>query len=78
MTIHQNGEAFRGRIGLGSPGTSGYIHGLARQQILEFGVSLEPGDIVISGGITKMLPVKAGDEFLFRSQVNRSLTVTFS
>ncbi len=44
----------------------------------EFGVSLEPGDVIISGGITKMLPVKAGDEFVFSLTGQPDLAVTFS
>jgi len=34
--------------------------------------------IVISGGITKMLPVKADDEFIFSLTGQPDLTVTFS
>jgi 2-keto-4-pentenoate hydratase len=44
----------------------------------EFGVSLEPGDVIISGGITKMLPVRAGDEFVFSLTGQPDLAVTFS
>ncbi len=47
-------------------------------KLSEFGVSLEPGDIVISGGITKMLPVKSGDEFVFALSGQPELTVLFS
>jgi 2-keto-4-pentenoate hydratase len=46
-------------------------------KLSEFGVSLEPGDIVISGGITKMLPVKAGDSFMFALSGQPELTVSF-
>jgi 2-keto-4-pentenoate hydratase len=43
-----------------------------------FGVALEPGDVIISGGITKMLPVRAGDEFVFSLTSQPDLAVTFS
>lgn len=46
-------------------------------KLSEFGVSLEPGDIVISGGITKMLPVKASDEFVFALSGQPELMVSF-
>ena len=46
-------------------------------KLSEFDVSLEPGDIVISGGITKMLPVSAGDEFVFSLSGQPDLTVSF-
>jgi len=47
-------------------------------KLSEFGVSLEPGDIIISGGITKMLPVRAGDEFIFSLTGQPALTVSFT
>lgn len=46
-------------------------------KLSEFGVALEPGDVVISGGITKMLPVKAGDTFVFSLTGQPALTVSF-
>lgn len=78
MTIHHNGELAAegaGAAALGHPATS---TAWLANKLLEFGVSLEPGDIVISGGITKMLPVKAGDEFRFTLTSQPDLTVTFS
>ena len=78
MTIYHNGTPAAEGLGsaaLGHPATS---TAWLANKLLEFGVSLEPGDIVISGGITKMLPVKAGDEFLFSLTGQPSLTVTFS
>jgi 2-keto-4-pentenoate hydratase len=77
MTIHHNGVQAAEGIGsaaLGHPATS---TAWLANKLLEFGVFLEPGDIVISGGITKMLPVKAGDEFLFSLTGQPSLTVIF-
>jgi len=78
MTIHHNGELAAEGLGsaaLGHPATS---TAWLANKLLEFGVSLEPGDVVISGGITKMLPVKAGDEFRFALTGQPDLTVTFS
>jgi 2-keto-4-pentenoate hydratase len=78
MTIHHNGTLSAEGLGsaaLGHPATS---TAWLANKLLEFGVSLEPGDIVISGGITKMLPVKAGDEFMFSLTGQPSVTVTFS
>lgn len=46
-------------------------------KLSEFGVALEPGDVVISGGITKMLPVKAGDSFVFSLTGQPDLAVRF-
>jgi 2-keto-4-pentenoate hydratase len=78
MTIHQNGTLAAEGVGaaaLGHPATS---TAWLANKLLEFGVSLEPGDIVISGGITKMLPVKAGDQFAFTLTGQPSLTVSFT
>ena len=77
MTIHHNGVLAAEGLGsaaLGHPATS---TAWLANKLLEFGVSLEPGDIVISGGITKMIPVKAGDEFVFSLTSQPDLTVTF-
>jgi 2-keto-4-pentenoate hydratase len=78
MTIHHNGELAAEGLGsaaLGHPATS---TAWLANKLLEFGVSLEPGDVVISGGITKMLPVTAGDEFIFTLTGQPDLTITFS
>jgi 2-keto-4-pentenoate hydratase len=44
-------------------------------KLLEFGISLEPGDVVISGAFMKMLPFKAGDEFTFALQGQPDLII---
>jgi len=65
MTITQNGAVAAQGTGaavLGSPLLS--CTWLANK-LLEFGVSLQPGDIVISGALMKMLPFKQGDRFGF-------------
>jgi 2-keto-4-pentenoate hydratase len=77
MTIHHNEELAAEGLGsaaLGHPATS---TAWLANKLLEFGISLEPGDIVISGGITKMLPVKAGNEFRFTLTGQADLTVRF-
>ncbi len=78
MTIHHNGVLAadgKGAAALGHPAIS---TAWLANKLLEFGVSLEPGDIVISGGITKMLPVKAGDQFVFTLTGQPSLTISFT
>jgi 2-keto-4-pentenoate hydratase len=76
MTIAQNGAKVAEGVGaavLGSPVIS--CTWLANK-LLEFGVSLEPGDVVISGALMKMLPIKAGDEFVFHLAGQPELAVT--
>lgn len=78
MTIHHNGTHAAEGLGSAALGHPAIATAWLANKLLEFGVSLEPGDIVISGGITKMLPVKTGDEFIFSLTSQPDLTVTFS
>lgn len=78
MTIHHNGERAAEGLGSAALGHPAISTAWLANKLIELGVSLEPGDIVISGGITKMLPVKAGDEFRFTLTGQPGLTVTFS
>ena len=78
MTIHHNGEFAAEGLGSAALGHPAKSTAWLANKLLEFGVSLEPGDIVISGGITKMIPVKAGDVFRFTLTGQPDLTVTFS
>lgn len=77
MTIHHNRVPAAQGLGSAALGHPAISTAWLANKLLEFGVSLEPGDIVISGGITKMLPVKAGDEFIFSLTGQPSVTVTF-
>lgn len=77
MTIQHNGTLAAEGVGAAALGHPAISTAWLANKLLEFGVSLEPGDIVISGGITKMLPVKAGDEFLFSLTGQPSVTVRF-
>jgi len=78
MTIHHNGELAAEGLGSAALGHPAASTAWLANKLLEFGVSLEPGDVVISGGITKMLPVKSGDEFVFTLTGQPDLTVSFS
>lgn len=78
MTIRLNGALAAEGVGsaaLGHPATS---TAWLANKLVELGLSLEPGDVVISGGITKMLPINAGDEFVFSLTGQPDLTVAFT
>jgi 2-keto-4-pentenoate hydratase len=78
MSIHQNGALAAKGLGsavLGSPVNS---TAWLASKLSEFGLSLEPGDIVISGTFMRMLPLKSGDVFVFALTGQPELTVTFS
>ena len=78
ITIHHNGTLAAEGMGAAALGHPAISTAWLANKLLEFGVSLEPGDIVISGGITKMLPVKAGDEFVFSLTEQPDITVFFT
>jgi 2-keto-4-pentenoate hydratase len=78
MTIHHNGTLAAEGVGAAALGHPALSTAWLANKLSEFGVSLEPGDVVISGGITKMLPVRAGDRFDFSLTGQPSVTVTFT
>ncbi len=78
MTIHHDGALAAEGVGAAALGHPAVSTAWLANKLSEFGVSLEPGDIVISGGITKMLPVKAGDQFVFSLTGQPSVTVSFT
>jgi 2-keto-4-pentenoate hydratase len=78
MSIRRNGVLEgegRGSAVLGNPAISAAWRA---NKLLEFGISLEPGDIVISGAFMKMLPFQAGDRFVFSLTSQPDLTVLLS
>ena len=77
MKIRLNGADAAEGVGSAALGHPAKSTAWLANTLLEFGVSLEPGDIVISGGITKMLPITSGDEFVFSLTSQPDLTVTF-
>jgi 2-keto-4-pentenoate hydratase len=77
MTIQHNGVPAAEGVGAAALGHPAVATAWLANKLLEFGVALEAGDIVISGGITKMLPVRAGDNFLFSLTGQPELAVSF-
>ena len=77
MKIMHNGTLAAEGVGAAALGNPALSMAWLANKLLEFGVNLEPGDVVISGGITKMVPVVAGDEFVFSLTGQPDLTVRF-
>ena len=78
MLIHQNGLPVVEGIGaaaLGSPPRA--VAWLARK-LDSFGVSLGPGDFVLSGSLSKAIPVQQGDVFVLEAHGQPPLTVNFT
>ena len=78
MTIRQNGEPAGESSGAAVLGNPAMAVAWLANKLFEFGVPLEPGDIVISGAFMKMLSFKAGDEFVFALTSQPDLTVKFT
>jgi 2-keto-4-pentenoate hydratase len=77
MTIYKNGELGAEGVGAAAMGHPAISVAWLVNKLSEFGVSLEPGDIVLSGGITPMQPVAAGDVFTINLTEQPSLTIRF-
>ena len=78
MKIRHNDELAAEGIGSAALGHPARSTAWLATTLSQLGVSLEPGDVVISGGITRMLPVKSNDQFVFSLTGQPDLTVTFS
>jgi 2-keto-4-pentenoate hydratase len=78
MSIRRNGAPEGEGLGSAVLGNPAVAAAWLANKLLEFGVSLEPGDVVISGAFMKMLPTQAGDRFLFSLTTQPDLTVAFS
>jgi 2-keto-4-pentenoate hydratase len=76
MTIAQNGQLVAEGVGAAVLGSPAISCAWLANKLMEFGVSLQPGDIVISGALMKMLPFKAGDEFVFNLAGQPELAVS--
>jgi 2-keto-4-pentenoate hydratase len=77
MKVHHNGALAAEGIASAVMGHPAVSTAWLANKLSEFGISLEPGDVVISGGMTKMLPVKAGDEFVFVLESQPELSIRF-
>jgi 2-keto-4-pentenoate hydratase len=78
MQIRHNGALAAEGVGAAALGSPARSTAWLANTLIGLGVSLEPGDIIISGGITKMLPVVPGDEFLFSLTGQADLMVRFA
>ncbi len=78
MSIERSGELVaegKGSDVLGHPARA--VAWLANK-LASFGVSLKPGDVVLSGSVGKAVPASRGDEFALRTSEGLSLSVTFT
>lgn len=65
VNVFKNGELAAEGVGSAAMGHPARSVAWLANKLSNFDITLEPGDIVLSGGITKMLPVAPGDVFTF-------------
>lgn len=78
MTISQNGTLVAEGTGAAVLGSPAISCAWLANKLLGFGVSLEPGDVVISGALMRMIPFQAGDSFVFNLAGQQALTVAIA
>jgi 2-keto-4-pentenoate hydratase len=78
FTVHKNGELAAEGVGAAAMGHPAVSVAWLANKLSDFEVSLQPGDVVLSGGVTKMLPIVAGDSFTFSLTGQPSLSLQFS
>jgi 2-keto-4-pentenoate hydratase len=78
ITMHKNGNHVAEGIGAAAMGHPAVSVAWLANKLSEFGVNLQPGDIVLSGGVTPMQPVAARDLFTFAMTGQPSLTLRFT
>jgi 2-keto-4-pentenoate hydratase len=77
MLISHAGQPVSEGIGAASLGHPANAVAWLVNKISEYGAALEPGDIVMSGALARMLPAKAGDQFLLEYTGVPALRVRF-
>ena len=78
MTISQNGVQVAEGTGAAVLGSPVISCAWLANKLQAFGVSLQPGDVVISGALMKMIPFQAGDRFVFDLASQPPLAVTIA
>lgn len=78
MFIHQNGEPVIQALGAAALGGPARAAAWLVRKLTSFGVSLNPGDIVLSGSLGGAVPVKKGDVFVLEVYEQPPLTVVFT
>jgi len=78
MLVHHNGRPAVEGIGAAALGHPARAVAWLANKLGEFGVRLEPGDIVLSGSLARAIPAQAGDLFVVEMFGQPPLTVRFT
>jgi 2-keto-4-pentenoate hydratase len=77
MLIHHNGRPCVEGIGAAALGHPARAVAWLANKLVSFGVSLEPGDVVLSGSLGRSIPVSGGDSLLVEVNGQPPLSVAF-
>jgi 2-keto-4-pentenoate hydratase len=78
MKVQHNGQPSSEGTGAASLGHPANAVAWLVNKLAEYDSALEPGDIVMSGALARMLPAKTGDQFLLEFSGVPALRVRFS
>ena len=77
MLIHQNGIPVVEGLGAAALGNPARAVAWLANKLASFDVSLQPGDMVLSGSLGRAIPAQRGDVFILEAHGQPPLTVTF-
>lgn len=77
MLLTQNGETVVEGVGAASLGHPALAVAWLANKLSDFGITLQPGDIVLSGSLGRAVPINRGDEFTMHLHRQPPLTVVF-
>ncbi len=77
MTTVQNGNCVAEGMGSAVMGHPAVAAAWLANKLSTFGISLEPGDVILSGSLAKAIPARQGDEFVFQVKGQSPLTIVF-
>ena len=75
--LYHNGEPVVQGIGAAALGHPARAVAWLANKLISFGVSLEPGDIVLSGSLGPAIPIRAGDVFTLEMHGQPPLSMRF-
>jgi 2-keto-4-pentenoate hydratase len=78
MLLSQNGEVVVEGVGHASLGHPALAVAWLANKLAEFDITLESGDIVLSGSLGRALPIQQGDEWLMELHGQPPLTMRFA
>jgi 2-keto-4-pentenoate hydratase len=77
MLIDQNGDIVVEGVGAASLGHPAKAVAWLANKLAEFGVGLEPGDVVLSGSLGRAVPINKGDTFVLEMHEQAPLVMVF-